>query len=63
MIPKILNLHFSGTVCFLLQKHSKSMQHTGVTANWKASRLDSAATAIFQLKSPQKLTIILSLNF
>lgn len=67
MIPEVLNLNFSGAVCFVLQKHAKSMQYRfadiGVTAKWKASRLDSAATAFFQLKSPQKLTICLSLNF
>lgn len=31
--------------------------------NWKASRLDTVPTAIFPLKSPQKLAIILSLYF
>lgn len=63
MILKVLNLYFSGAVCFLLQKHSKSMQHIGIAANWKDSRLDSAATTFFQVENPKKLTIILSLNF
>lgn len=39
------------------------VHHIGISADWKASRLDTVPTTMFQVKSPQKLAVILSLNF